>query len=95
MRRRTLLKGALSGLTNIAADTQGLELMQKEDPLAAQVLQTQLEHTDKFCGDWAHPVDAQLKDAFYPEIQNAILGDARRALGDAERAVNRMLSRRG
>jgi hypothetical protein len=45
-RRRKLLTG------DIAADTQGLELMRKEDPLAAQVLQTQLEHTDKFCGDW-------------------------------------------
>jgi ABC-type glycerol-3-phosphate transport system substrate-binding protein len=90
-RRRKLLTG------NIAADTQGLELMRKEDPLAAQVLQTQLEHTDKFCGDWTLPVDAQLKDAFYPEIQNAILGrkDARRALSDAERAVNRVLSKRG
>jgi hypothetical protein len=71
--------------------------MRKEDLLAAQVLQTQREHTDKFCGDWALPVDAQLKDAFYPENQNAMLGrkDARRALGDAERAVNRVLSRRG
>jgi hypothetical protein len=45
-RRRKLLTG------NIAADTQGLELMRKEDPLAAQMQQTQLEHTDKFCGDW-------------------------------------------
>ena len=71
--------------------------MRKEDLLAAQVLQTQREHTEKFCGDWTHPVDAQLKDAYYREMQNAILGrkDARRALGDGERAVNRVLSKRG
>jgi hypothetical protein len=41
------------------------------------------------------PFDAQLKDAFYPEIQNAVLGrkSAKAALADAERAVNRVLSR--
>jgi ABC-type glycerol-3-phosphate transport system substrate-binding protein len=59
------------------------------------VLQTQLEHTDKFTGNWPLPFDAQLKDAFYPEIQNAVLGrkSAQAALTDAERAVNRVLSR--
>jgi len=89
-RRRKLLTG------NIAADTDGLALLRKDDPVAAQVLQTQLEHTDKFCGNWPLPFDAQLKDAFYPEIQNAALGrkDAKSALNDAERAVNRLLSRR-
>jgi ABC-type glycerol-3-phosphate transport system substrate-binding protein len=63
--------------------------------LGAQVLQTQLEHTDKFTGNWPLPFDAQLKDAFYPEIQNAVLGrkSAKAALTDAERAVNRVLSR--
>lgn len=90
-RRRKLLTG------NIAADADGLAALRKEDPLAAQVLQTQLEHTDKFCGNWPLPFDAQLKDAFYPEIQNAALGrkDAKSALNDAERTVNRLLSRRG
>jgi hypothetical protein len=82
---------------NNAAGTQGLKLMRKEDLSAAQVLQTQREPADKFCGDRALLVDARLKDAFYPEIQSAMLGrkDAGRALGDAERAVNRVLSRRG
>jgi len=48
------------------------------------------------CGNWPLHFDAQLKDAFYPEIQNAALGrkDAKSALNDAERAVNRLLSRR-
>ena len=69
----------------------------KDDPLTARVLETQLEHTDKMTGNWPLPFDAQLNDAFYPEIQNAVLGrkDAKTALADAERVVNRMLSRRG
>ena len=37
--------------------------MRKEDPLAAEVLKTQLEHTDKFTGNWPLPQDAQIKDA--------------------------------
>src|SRR5215813_7209997 len=80
---------------NVAADRAGLESLKKDDPLGAQVLQTQLEHTDKFTGNWPLPFDAQLKDAFYPEIQNAVLGrkTAKAALTDAERAVNRVLSR--
>lgn len=88
-RRRKLLTG------NIAADREGLELVRKDDPLGAAVLQTQLEHTDKFTGNWPLPFDAQLKDAFYPEIQNAVLGrkSAKAALNDAERGVNRLLSR--
>jgi hypothetical protein len=81
---------------NIAADTVGLEQVRKEDPLGGAVLQTQLQHTDKFTGNWPLPVDAQLKDAFYPEIQNAVLGrkQPKAAVADAERAVNRLLSRR-
>ena len=80
---------------NIAADRAGLEALKKDDPLGAQVLQTQLEHTDKFTGNWPLPFDAQLKDAFYPEIQNAVLGrkTPKAALTDAERAVNRVLNR--
>jgi ABC-type glycerol-3-phosphate transport system substrate-binding protein len=80
---------------NVAADRAGLDALKKDDPLGAQVLQTQLEHTDKFTGNWPLPFDAQLKDAFYPEIQNAVLGrkTPKAALTDAERAVNRVLSR--
>jgi ABC-type glycerol-3-phosphate transport system substrate-binding protein len=89
-RRRKLLTGT------IVADQQGLDIIRKEDPLGGQVLQTQLEHTDKFTGNWPLPFDAQLKDAFYPEIQNAVLGrkTAKVALDDAERAVERVLRRR-
>ena len=38
------------------------------------MLQTQLEHTDKMTGNWPLPNDAQIKDAFWPEFQNAVLG---------------------
>ena len=89
IRRRNVLTG------NVASDRAGLERLKQEDPLTAAVLQTQLEHTDKFTGNWPLPFDAELKDAFYPEIQNAVLGrkDAQTALADAERAVQRVLRR--
>jgi ABC-type glycerol-3-phosphate transport system substrate-binding protein len=80
---------------NIEADKAGLANVQAEDPLAYAVLQTQLEHTDKMTGNWPLPNDAQIKDAFWPEFQNAVLGrkDAKTALADAERAVTRVLRR--
>jgi ABC-type glycerol-3-phosphate transport system substrate-binding protein len=80
---------------NIEADKAGLADVQAEDPLAYAVLQTQLEHTDKMTGNWPLPNDAQIKDAFWPEFQNAMLGrkDAKTALADAERAVTRVLRR--
>ncbi len=80
---------------NIEADKAGLAKVAAEDPLAHAVLQTQLEHTDKMTGNWPLPNDAQIKDAFWPEIQNAVLGrkDAKTALADAERAVTRVMRR--
>src|SRR5471030_2113260 len=80
---------------NIEADKAGLAKVAAEDPLAHAVLQTQLEKTDKMTGNWPLPNDAQVKDAFWPEIQNAVLGrkDAKTALADAERAVTRVMRR--
>ncbi|MFI4995641.1 MAG: ABC transporter substrate-binding protein, partial [Hyphomicrobiales bacterium] len=67
---------------NVAADTAGLAQLEKTEPLAAAVLRTQIEHTDKLTGNWPLPYDAELKDAFWPEIQNGVLGrkDAKTAL---------------
>jgi ABC-type glycerol-3-phosphate transport system substrate-binding protein len=81
---------------NIAADTQGLANLEKSEPLAAAVLRTQIAHTDKLTGNWPLPYDAELKDALWPEIQNAVLGrkEPKKALADAERAVNRLLARK-
>lgn len=80
---------------NIEADKAGLAKVASEDPLAHAVLLTQLENTDKMTGNWPLPNDAQIKDAFWPEIQNAVLGrkDAKTAMADAERAVTRVLRR--
>jgi len=87
--RRRILTG------NLAADAAGLEKVKGEDPLAHAVLQTQLEHTDKMCGNWPLPNDAQVKDAFWAEFQNGVLGrkDAKTALADAESAVARVMRR--
>jgi len=80
---------------NIEADKAGLANVKAEDPLAFEVLQTQLQHTDKLTGNWPLPNDGQIKDAFWPEFQNAVLGrkDAKTALADAEKAVTRVLRR--
>jgi ABC-type glycerol-3-phosphate transport system substrate-binding protein len=87
--RRKVLTG------NIASDKATLERMRKDDPLAAEVLQTQIENTDKLTGNWPLANDSRVKEAFYPEIQNAVLGrkTAAEALKDAEAKVNRVLAR--
>ncbi len=65
-------------------------------PAVVPVLKTQLEHLDKLVGNWPMAKDAQVKEAFYPELQAALLGEksAADALAEAERKVNRVLSRR-
>ena len=87
--RRRVLTG------NIASDKATLDKMSKDDPLAASVLRTQIEQTDKLTGNWPLANDSRVKEAFYPEIQNAVLGrkTAAEALKDAEPKVNRALSR--
>ncbi len=87
--RRKVLTG------NVASDKTTLEKMRRDDPLAASVLQTQLEQTDKLTGNWRLANDSRVKEAFYPEIQNAVLGrkTAAAALKDAEAKVNRALAR--
>jgi ABC-type glycerol-3-phosphate transport system substrate-binding protein len=69
--------------------------LEKDEPLAHAVLKTQLEYTDKLCGNWPLPNDSRIKDAFWPEVQNAVLGrkDAKTAMDDASRKVTRELRR--
>ena len=69
--------------------------LEKDEPLAYQVLKTQLEHTDKLTGNWPLPNDSRIKDALYPELQNALLGrkEVKTALNDATRKVSRELRR--
>jgi ABC-type glycerol-3-phosphate transport system substrate-binding protein len=77
------------------ADERILAEFGKDDPLAAKVLRTQVEHTDKLCGNWRTPKDAQIKEAFWPSLQAALLGqqDVQAALDDAQRKVDRVLRR--
>ena len=69
--------------------------LEKDEPLAHAVLATQLEYTHKLCGNWPLPNDSRVKEAFYPELQNALLGrrDAKSALDEAYRKVARELRR--
>jgi ABC-type glycerol-3-phosphate transport system substrate-binding protein len=69
--------------------------LEKDEPLAYAVLKTQLEYTDKLCGNWPLPSDSRVKDAFYPALQNALLGrsDSKSALDEANRKVARELRR--
>ena len=59
---------------NKAVDQATLARFQKEDPLAYQVLKTQVEFTDKMCGNWRLGNDSRVKEAFWPEFQSAMLG---------------------
>jgi ABC-type glycerol-3-phosphate transport system substrate-binding protein len=83
----------LKNLTGTKADGRILEHFQKEDPLAATVLRTQVEHLDKLVATWPQAKDAEIKEAFYSEVQAAVLGrkKAADALAEAERKVNRIL----
>ena len=68
----------------------------KNIPAVVPVLKTQLEHLDKLSGNWPVAKDAEIKEAFYPALQDALLGrkSAKDALATAEKKVNRVLRRR-
>lgn len=80
---------------NTELDNELLAGLEKSDPLGAVVLRTQLADTDKMTGNWRLGNDSRVKDAFYSELQNALLGrkTAKVALADAERKVARELRR--
>lgn len=89
-----------TGTNNLTGDKQAnarlFDYFQEKLPVVVPVLKTQLEHLDKLCGNWPVAKDAEIKEAFYPELQNALLGrkSAAEALADAEKKVNRVLSKR-
>ena len=80
---------------NTAFDQKHLGELEGSDPFVAAILKTQLEHTDKMTGNWRLGNDSRVKDAFWPELQNALLGrkDAKTVLAEAERKVQRELKR--
>ena len=63
-------------------------------PAVVPALQTELENLDKLTGNWPFAKDAAIKEAFYPELQAAFLGQksAEDALNAAEQKVNRILA---
>jgi ABC-type glycerol-3-phosphate transport system substrate-binding protein len=65
-----------------------------DDPLKAETLKLSL--ANKATGNWVTPKDTALKEAFWPEIQAALLGqeDPQEALDTAEDELNRVLRRR-
>jgi ABC-type glycerol-3-phosphate transport system substrate-binding protein len=66
-----------------------------EDPLKKETLELSIANMDKAVGTWVTPLDAQIKEAFWPDLQAALLGqkDPAEALADAESKVNRVLRR--
>ncbi len=81
---------------NKNVDQALIERVRQEDPLKADTLKLSLENMDRATGNWVTPKDARIKDAFWPSIQAALLGqtDPATAIAEAERAVNRALRRR-
>lgn len=80
---------------NTGFDAKHFVELEKSDPFVGSILKTQLEHTDKMVGNWRLGNDSRVKDAFWPELQNALLGrkDGKTALADAERKVMRELKK--
>ncbi len=79
---------------NKTADAELDRHLAKEDPVGKAVMQIQAANLDKVTM-LKTPLDAKLQDAFWPEIQSALLNqkDPKAALDDAERKVNRILRR--
>lgn len=75
-------------------DEELMKYFQKNIPAVVPALKTQLENFDKLTGNWPFAKDAEIKDAFYPELQAALLGQksAEDALNAAEEKVNRILA---
>ena len=87
-----------TGTNNLTGDKiVNEELMKyfKENiPAVVPALETELQNLDKQTGNWPFAKDAAIKDAFYPELQAAVLGQksAEDALNAAEQKVNRILA---
>lgn len=78
-----------------AIDEALLAELSASDPTGYDVMQAQRSNLDKLTATWNSPLDAKIKNAFWPEIQAALLGqkEPQAALDEAERQVNRVLRR--
>lgn len=79
---------------NTGVDTALVAMLEKDDPLGATVLRTQVEHTDRMTGNWPLAQYSRIIDAFWPELQGALLGRraAKPAITAANRGVTRLLN---
>ena len=81
---------------NESVDEDLIGGLRADEPLKAETLELSLANMDKATGNWVTPRDAAIKEAFWPEIQAALLGqkDPEEAVAAAESKVNRVLRRR-
>lgn len=94
---QTTMSETFSILTlNPKVDDKLIARFRQENPLKAKVLELTARNLDKITGYWKTPKEARVKDAFWTEVQPALLGEAepKAALARAEEKVNRALSRR-
>jgi ABC-type glycerol-3-phosphate transport system substrate-binding protein len=80
---------------NKEADAKLLEHLSKTDSIGFDIMAAQSASLDKLSAMWNSPLDAKIKEAFWPELQNALLGQtpAEAAISEAERKVARVLRR--
>lgn len=79
---------------NSAVDQALVASLEKNDPLGAAILRTQVEHTDRMTGNWPLAHYSRVVDAFWPGMQGALLGrrKAKPVIDAANRAVTRLLN---
>ena len=79
---------------NVGVDKALVALLDKEDPLGAAVLRTQVEYTDRMTGNWPIAEYSRITDTFWSELQGALLGrrKAKEAIAAANRQVTRILN---
>jgi ABC-type glycerol-3-phosphate transport system substrate-binding protein len=80
---------------NKAADAELLKHLTTADKVGFDILTAQGSSLDKLAAMWNSPLDAKIKEAFWPELQSALLGQksAEEAIAEAERKVARVLRR--
>jgi ABC-type glycerol-3-phosphate transport system substrate-binding protein len=88
-------KRLIRGTGNKKADAALREHLKSEDPRGLDIIDVHSASFDRVTGGPKSPVDAQLQEVFWPEIQSALLGqkEPKQALDDAEARVNRLLRR--
>jgi ABC-type glycerol-3-phosphate transport system substrate-binding protein len=79
---------------NTGVDSALVAMLEKEDPLGAAVLKTQVEYTGRMTGNWPLAKYSRVTNTFWSELQGALLGrrKAKEAIAAANRKVARILN---